>query len=168
MKAAIDVHYENDKSIAACVIFKKWEDSGAFALKRIILPPSKDYCPGKFYLRELPCILELLKHIEFPLDTIIVDGYVHLKKGKGLGAYLFEFLPYRCCIIGVAKNPLKIADKFIPILRGGSKKPLFISSMGCSLKYASKSICAMYGTFRIPRLLKIADQLARGLINIQQ
>ncbi len=166
MMAAVDVHYEIDKSIAACIAFKEWGDSSPYKSKRITLSPSKDYCPGRFYKRELPCILAVLESIDHTFDIIIIDGYVHLKKdyGKGLGAYLFESLPYTSCIIGVAKNPLKIADNFVQINRGKSKRPLFISSIGCPVQYAAESIISMHGGNRIPTLLKLADKLARSQI----
>ncbi|MCX8110195.1 MAG: endonuclease V [Syntrophorhabdaceae bacterium] len=166
MKAVIDVHYSKDRSIAACVVFKQWQDSIPFDFKRIILPPAEDYYPGQFYRRELPCLLSVLEKTGYLLETIIIDGYVHLKKGKGLGMYLFESLPYVSNIIGVAKNPLKIAHQFTPIMRGKSRRPLFISSIGCSIEYAVNSIVSMHGDFRIPTLLKIADALTRGEAHI--
>lgn len=165
MKAAIDVHYETDRSIAACVIFKEWQDSIPCDFKRIVLPRAREYYPGRFYIRELPCILAVVERTEYPLDTIIIDGYVHLKKGKGLGMYLFESLTYRPSVIGVAKSPLKIADHFMPITRGKSRRPLFISSIGCPVEYAASSIASMHGDFRVPTILKLADNLARGVFD---
>lgn len=166
MKAAIDVYYERDKSIAGCVVFKDWQDSCPIETKRIVLPSAKEYRPGEFYVRELPCILSILKSIDYVFDTIIIDGFVHLKKGKGLGTHLFESLPYPSSVIGVAKNPLKIADKYITIMRGKSKRPLFVSSIGCSLEYAAKSIVSMHGHHRIPTLLKLADTITRMQKNV--
>ncbi|MCX7966460.1 MAG: endonuclease V [Syntrophorhabdaceae bacterium] len=164
MKAAIDVYYEEDRSIGVCIIFNDWKDSTPYDVKRVVLPPARDYFPGKFYRRELPCILSLLETIDYPFEIIIIDGYVHLKRGKGLGTYLFESLPYPSSIIGVAKNPLKIADKFMAIKRGNSNRPLFISSIGCSLEYAAESIISMHGKYRIPTLLKMADSLTRTML----
>lgn len=166
MKVAVDVHYEKDKSIAACVIFEEWDDSNPVETKRIVLPSAREYRPGKFYIRELPCILSVLESTHYFFETIIIDGYVHLKKGKGLGTHLFESLPYPSSVIGVAKNPLRIADRFLAIIRGKSKRPLFVSSIGCSLEYAAKSIARMHGDNRMPTLIKMADTIARMPCNV--
>jgi hypothetical protein len=82
--------------------------------------------------------------------------------GKGLGIHLFESLSYAPVVIGVAKNPLKIAERFVPIHRGRSRKPLFVSAAGCPVQEAARSILSMHGPYRIPTLLKQADHHARA------
>ena len=79
----------------------------------------------------------------------------------GLGAHLQTSLPYATAVIGVAKNPLAVADRFVAITRGRSVKPLFVSAIGCGLTEATAAIAAMHGPFRIPTLLRKADRLAR-------
>jgi deoxyribonuclease V len=64
-------------------------------------------------------------------------------------------------VIGVAKNPLKIAGRFVPVFRGRSRKPLFVSAIGHPVEKASLQIESMHGVYRIPTLLKLADQYAR-------
>jgi deoxyribonuclease V len=164
MKAALDVHYESSRSIAACVIFNNWIDSEPTGLVRAVVPSASQYRAGMFYERELPCLISVLKQTDIVFDSIIIDGYVHLKAdmGKGLGAYLFESIPYSPAVIGVAKNPFKLADNFVTILRGRSRKPLFISAIGCSIEHAVQSILGMYGPYRIPTLLKLTDHLSRA------
>jgi deoxyinosine 3'endonuclease (endonuclease V) len=97
------------------------------------------------------------------LETVVIDGYVHLKPevGRGLGAHLAEALPYRAAIIGVGKSQLPIADRYVEVHRGRSRKPLFVSAAGCSLAHAAASIESMHGSFRIPTLLKLADAESR-------
>jgi deoxyribonuclease V len=65
-------------------------------------------------------------------------------------------------VIGVIKSPLRIADRFVPVPRGRSRMPLYVSAVGCSLKRAARSLGPMHGPHRIPTLLEIADRLARG------
>ena len=65
-------------------------------------------------------------------------------------------------VIGVAKSPLRIADRFVPVLRGRSRKPLYVSAVGCSLERTARAVASMHGPHRIPTLLKTADRLARG------
>ena len=164
MKAVLDVHYTSDRTIAACVIFNTWQDSAPLSVSRAIMSAAGGYRAGRFYKRELPSLMTALKQTGQEFETIVIDGYVHLRpdKGKGLGAHLYESLPYSTVVIGVAKNPLKISDRFVPVIRGRSKKPLYVSAMGCPLDHAAQSISAMHGPYRIPTLLKIADQFSRS------
>jgi deoxyribonuclease V len=109
--------------------------------------------------------MSLLGRSDHEFEAIIIDGYVHLRAdaGKGLGVHLFESLSYLTVVIGVAKNPLKVADHFVLINRGRSRKPLFVSAIGCSVDQAARSILSMYGPYRIPTLLKLADHHARAV-----
>jgi deoxyribonuclease V len=164
MKAALDVHYEKDRAVAACVIFQHWLDSEPVKVLRIVLPAAREYHAGRFYERELPALLVVLQQADQEFETIIIDGFVHLQVGKGLGAHLYEALQYQSAVIGVAKKELKIADRYIPVLRRRSRKPLYVSAIGCSLEEAARSIQRMHGPHRIPTLLKLADRHARGLV----
>ena len=65
-------------------------------------------------------------------------------------------------VIGVAKNPLAIADRFVPVLRGRSRKPLLVSSINIPVQRAAALIAGMHGDHRLPLLIKTADQAARG------
>jgi deoxyribonuclease V len=69
----------------------------------------EEYTSGEFYKRELPCILSLLGKNHFDnIEAIIVDGFVYLddQNKLGLGGHLYERLPYKVPVIGVAKNKL--------------------------------------------------------------
>lgn len=163
MKASLDVYYEGENSIAACVVFDNWLDSKPIEIFRVVGPSASHYRAGRFYERELPCLLAVLERVDREFETIIIDGFVHLRAevGKGLGEHLFEWLSYSPEVVGVAKNPLKVADQFVPIMRGRSTRPLFVSAIGCSVERAARSIVSMHGPYRIPTLLKLADQYAR-------
>jgi deoxyribonuclease V len=124
----------------------------------------EDYESGSFYKRELPCIVELLKKIDRnSINIIIIDGYVYLNNDlkPGLGYYLYEYLNENIPIIGVAKKTFHNNLNVIPLLRGKSNTPLYITSAGIDLSEAAESIKKMYGEFRIPTLLKLTDQLTR-------
>ena len=162
MKAALDVHYEEDRAAAACVVFESWSDSEPAALLREVMPAAAAYRPGRFFERELPCLLAVLDKAAVTFDTILIDGYVHLGTGdgKGLGARLFEALPYPAVVIGVAKSPLAIAGPCVPILRGRSRKPLFVSAIGCTVQRAARLVSSMHGPHRIPTMQRLADRHA--------
>ena len=164
MKAVLDVHYRSDRSVAACVAFRGWQDGEPTRIVRVAVPSVEDYRAGAFYERELPCLLTVLEEAGLKFDTIIIDGYVHLRPevGKGLGSHLAQALPYSPVVIGVAKSPLHIADRFTAIVRGRSAKPLFVSALGCPLDVAGRRIRGMHGPHRVPTMLRLADQCARG------
>jgi deoxyribonuclease V len=163
VKAALDVHYGPSGATAACVVFASWKDRSPVEVYRTFIAEAAGYRPGRFYERELPCLRAVLRVAGREFESIVIDGYVHLKPGvgKGLGQHLREALPYKAEVIGVAKNPLKVADRFVPVIRGRSTKPLFISAAGVSLADAQKAVLSMPGPYRIPTLLKLADQYAR-------
>lgn len=164
MKAILDVHYEPHRAISACVVFQNWRDHAPARLLRTETPAASGYRAGRFYERELPSLLAVLEIVREPLEAILIDGFVHLKgkPGKGLGAHLFDALASKATIIGVAKNPLITAHRFLAVRRGRSEKPLYVSAIGCSLSEAAHIVVSMHGPHRIPTLIKIADRHARG------
>jgi deoxyribonuclease V len=162
MKAALDVFYSGGQSHAACVVFEAWFDAAATETFRTEVFDVRPYRPGRFFERELEPLLAVLELSGERFGHIVIDGYVHLKEGaKGLGAHLQSALSYPAVVIGVAKSPLAIADRFVPVHRGRSSKPLFISATGCSVDEAASAIAAMHGPYRIPTLLRLADRIAR-------
>jgi len=164
MIACLDVAYHGLEANAAAVLFHSWDDSVG---KREIVTSvvsAADYLPGQFYRRELPCLLALLALIEEPLETLIVDGYVWLGKDTrpGLGAHLYEALGRKTAVIGVAKSRFAGADGAVPVLRGGSNRPLQVTAAGLDVRVAARYVETMHGKHRIPTLLKRADLLSRS------
>jgi deoxyribonuclease V len=160
--ACFDVDYKADKAHIGGVLIRKWTDAAPFREYGKVIDDIADYVPGQFYKRELPCIIQLLDEIVEPIDLIVVDGYVWLTDDKkGLGAYLYEALNQKIPVIGVAKNWFK-DNTAIQVLRGESKKPLFVTAAGFDAKIAAKKIEQMDGEFRNPTILKQVDQLCRA------
>ena len=118
------------------------------------------YVPGEFFRRELPCLLALISKIKDPLDAIIIDGYVRLSDRPGLGQHLFEHLLEKVPVIGVAKTRFHDAEA-VEVIRGISKSPLYVSTIGTDADQAAEQIKKMHGPHRIPTLLKRVDQLGR-------
>ena len=164
MNIILDVHYNGNHAVVAGVQFQDWSGSRPHSAAAAAIATPADYIPGQFYKRELPCLLAFLRKKETPFKTILIDGYVHLQPplDKGLGAHLADELPYPAAILGVAKNAFKLARQFVPVYRGRSKKPLFVSSLGLPMQAAARRVEQMDGKFRIPTLIKLADQLSRG------
>ena len=162
MKLAIDTHYAGEQAITAGIGFEKWEsdvDCGKFLTKTRI---ASQYVPGEFCKRELPGILSLLKDVPWRPDIIIIDGYVTLGENRiGLGGHLFNVMDGKIPVVGVAKKVFTGNSTALPLLRGSSRKPLFITAMGIEVADAKTHIASMAGGNRIPTILKAVDSLAR-------
>ena len=63
-------------------------------------------------------------------------------------------------VIGVAKAAFERGNA-MPVLRGDSGRPLFVTAAGMNGHEAAELIRGMHGPHRVPTLLKRADQLAR-------
>lgn len=163
MMLAVDVSYRQDAAIVAGVLFSDW--TAAEPLNDLVIPcmVPENYIPGHFYRRELPCIAALLEHILEKITCILIDGFVHLGRTEapGLGIYLYEMLEEKVAVIGVAKTPFKDTPEHCALLRGASKKPLYITSAGMNPAQAKFLIKSMHGRYRIPTLLKYADRLSK-------
>ena len=165
MLVALDVDYRADGSaIAAGVLFADWS-SGAG--ERIVIRPGADvrpYRPGRFFERELPCLLAVLDDVTEPLEAIIIDGYAVLgaERRDGLGAHLFRALGARVPVIGVAKTRFAATPPAAGILRGDSRRPLYVTGIGIDEDTARANILAMHGTHRIPTMLAAANRACRG------
>jgi deoxyribonuclease V len=104
-----------------------------------------------------------LKSLPVTPDIIIVDGYVWLDDDgrPGLGAKLYQALDRKTTIVGIAKTRFSSAPG-VEVLRGKSTRPLYVTAAGLSEQMAADYLCEMHGKYRIPTILKRADQLARG------
>jgi deoxyribonuclease V len=171
MLVCVDVDYRDDATVAGCVLFRSWADDSPTEQLLAFEGQAKPYLPGQFYLRELPPIVAVLGQVKVQLEAIIVDGYVWLDQGRtGLGAHLYSQLENKVPVIGVAKNPWQghvyHADKnerrAIEVSRGGSKRPLYVTSVGTDVQLAARNVAAMHGSFRIPTLLSAVNTLVRS------
>jgi deoxyribonuclease V len=154
------------------VVFAAWTDDAAVETLTVVRPIPAEYEPGELYRRELPPILEVLACVGPALDAIVVDGYVWLAgRGPGLGAHLHRELAERVAVVGVAKSAWKRpaspgardrAHRVVPVVRGRSARPLFVTAAGMDVQVAAARVKHMHGAHRLPTLLKAVDALARG------
>ena len=165
MILAFDTYYFDDNAKTVAVQFEHWTDAEPIQVFSETLTDIEPYESGSFYKRELPCILSLLKQIDLDaITTIVIDGFVVLDDhgALGLGGYLYEALDQKIPVIGVAKNNFAKIDQLkVPVLRGDSLKPLYITSKGMDLQQAAAYILQMHGDYRFPTLLKEVDRLGR-------
>jgi deoxyribonuclease V len=163
MILAVDTHYSSEGSATAGVLFDDWEAALPLATFISKLPTVADYVPGKFYQRELPCILDLLCVADVKPGLIVIDGYVFLDgvAQSGLGKHLFDALGGKVPVVGVAKTSFAGISPDYGVLRGDSIKPLYVTAVGVPLAEAKANVARMHGKHRTPTLLKTVDQLCR-------
>lgn len=167
MIAFLDVYYGDAGARSACVLAANWQSQTAESTHFVDIESVEPYESGQFYRRELPCLLSVLASLPTLPDVIVIDGYVWLPdgRGKGLGAHLYEALESKVPVVGVAKTEFVGAQSspmVVPIRRGDSSKPLFVTALGVAVEAAASLVQQMAGPHRIPNLIKIADQLSRS------
>jgi deoxyribonuclease V len=161
--AFTDVHYSQDSARAACVLAHAWTDEAPRGSVSVRVAPIAPYEPGAFFKRELPCLLAVLEASP-KVSHVVIDGYVWLdtKDTPGLGAHLHAALGGSIPVIGIAKTAYRGSEMATRVLRPGSAKPLFVTSIGIERELAVESVKRLHGEHRIPTLLRLVDQLSRS------
>ncbi|MEM1215556.1 MAG: endonuclease V [Bacteroidota bacterium] len=163
---AFDAYYTDEVVRTAVIGFDTWTSSDVVLEQVKFSAPAGAYVSGQFYQRELPGLLALISQL--PLhqgDILLIDGYVYLNnEGRnGLGGYLHEALDGRFPVVGIAKKHFKtLTDNVLPVYRGKSQKPLYVTARGVDLATVAVGLSHMVGPYRIPSLLKRVDQLSRA------
>jgi deoxyribonuclease V len=65
-------------------------------------------------------------------------------------------------VIGVAKSRFRTATHAVPVVRGSSVRPLFVTAAGIPSAAAADLVRRMTGRYRLPDALRRADTLARA------
>jgi deoxyribonuclease V len=166
MILALDVAYTDDtQGYAVALAFTDWAAAVPAATYTATITPIAAYEPGAFYKRELPCLLAVLAQIDLgEVSCMVVDGYVTLgaEQRPGLGQHLHTALGGRASIVGVAKTRFAgVAPQVVPVLRGQSQNPLYVTSVGLPVGEAARLVAGMHGEYRFPTLLKLLDELTK-------
>jgi deoxyribonuclease V len=164
VSAAVDVRYLDSGGARAALVLA---EDATFATIRhsatAIVHGVAPYQSGEFYRRELPGLHAVLGDVDVvkDIELLVVDGYVDLDPSHrpGLGAYAHR--EFNIPVIGVAKTSFLTATHAVPVLRGRSARPLFVTSAGIGLTEAAELVQAMSGEHRIPDALQLVDRLAR-------
>ena len=160
LAAAVDVHYPASGGARAAAVLAAEASFSLVGDERVVaVGDVLPYQPGAFYLRELPALLALLAGRD-ELGLVVVDGYADLDSNgrPGLGARLHAELGMP--VIGVAKSAYRTATHAIPVLRGTSSRPLFVTAAGLPTDDAAELVRHMAGSYRVPDALRRADALA--------
>ena len=158
---AADVHYLASGGARAAAVVAADAAFSCLAADRIALvPDAEPYQPGRFYLRELPPLRAVLDGLD-QMTLLIIDGYADLDPDgrPGLGARARD--EFGVPVIGVAKSAFRTATHAIPVLRGTSARPLYVTAAGMRRTDAADLVRQMAGRHRLPDALRRADSLAR-------
>jgi deoxyribonuclease V len=162
--ACLDAAYASTAAAVAGALIRSWEAESLsqMRVRRFDGSPG-NYEPGAFYKRELPLLLSIISDFDQAIEAIVIDGYVWLDANglPGLGGHLFSSLGRRIPVVGIAKTRYRNDTWSIPVLRGGSRRPLFITSAGTQAREAADCVRRMHGDYRIPTVLNIVDRAAR-------
>jgi deoxyribonuclease V len=160
--AAVDVHYlSTGGARAAAVLAADAAFAHVLVERTAVLPRVPPYRPGEFYRRELPPLRAVLDQVS-GLGLLVVDGYADLDPGgrPGLGARAHA--EFGIPVIGVAKSRFRTATHAVPVLRGSSARPLFVTAAGMPHADAADLVRRMAGRYRLPDALRRANTLARA------
>jgi deoxyribonuclease V len=165
--ACLDAAYTETAASAACALVPAWDTAQPGDVLTWRQGAAATYEPGAFYKRELPLLLAVLEQAPRRPAAVVVDGYVWLdgQKRPGLGAQLYEALARSIPVVGVAKTTFGNAAAWcIPVTRGNSRRPLFVSAAGIGAEEAAERIRTMHGQHRIPTVLRLVDRAARAAL----
>jgi len=159
--AAVDVHYlSSGGARAAAVVAGDAAFVDVLTERTAVVSGVLAYRPGEFFVRELPPLRAVLDGVR-GLRLLVIDGYADLDPAgrPGLGAHAHA--AFGIPVIGVAKSEFRTATHAMPVLRGNSVRPLFVTAAGMPRTDAADLVSQMAGRFRLPDALRRADTLAR-------
>lgn len=161
--AVVDVDYRDNGAVAACAIARTWADAVPLEEHVARISEVEAYRPGEFFKRELPCVVQVLSMARSEYRAILIDGYVDLDPhgAPGLGGHLHAHYDGRAAVIGVAKTAYRGGTFAARVLRGASRRPLFVTARGIPVQDAARLVEQMHGSHRLPTLIKRVDTLAR-------
>jgi len=100
MKLAITVHFDGTQARAAAVAFDAWDAPEATQTFVTQIAQVEKPARGEPDLRELHCVMQLLREHRLAPELILIDGFVHLDADEtpGLGHHLFQALGGPACL----------------------------------------------------------------------
>jgi deoxyribonuclease V len=121
------------------------------------VPPCR---PGEFHLRELPPMRAVPDDLS-GLGLLVAGGYADLDPARRPGLGARAHTEFSIPVTGVAKSRFRTASHAVPVVRGSSARPLFVTAAGMPAADAADLVRPMAGRCRLPGALRRADTLAR-------
>lgn len=163
MKLAITVHFDGTQARAAAVAFDAWDAPEATQTFVTQIAQVEKPARGEPDLRELHCVMQLLREHRLAPELIVIDGFVHLDADEtpGLGHHLFQALGGRTPVVGVAKTGRPGLPAQFEVMREAEARPLTVTSAGVDIGAAKVRVRSMHGRKRVPTLMKRVARLAK-------
>jgi deoxyribonuclease V len=164
MKLAIAIHFDDAQAQAAAVAFDAWDTPEPTKTYLSHIAHVEKPARGELDLRELPCVMQLLREHKLEPELILIDGFVHLDADEtpGLGQHLFHALGSLTPVIGVSKTGRPGLSAQFEVMREEETKPLIVTCAGVDIGAAKARLRAMHGRKRVPTLLKLVARLAKN------
>jgi len=164
MKLVVAVHFEGAQANAAAVAFDAWDAAEATKTYVSRITHVEPAVRGELDLRELPCVMQLLREHSLEPELILVDGFVHLDADEtpGIGQHLYHALGGRVPIVGVSKKRLPGLAAQFEVMREEEAQPLLVTCAGIDIGAAKARLRAMHGRKRLPTLMKLVARLAKN------
>lgn len=164
MKLVVAVHFDGAQAIAAAVAFDAWDAAEASKTYVSRIVHVEKAARGELDLRELPCVMQLLREHGLEPELVLLDGFVHLDADEtpGLGQHLYHALGGMVPIVGVSKRSLPGLSAQFEVMREEETQPLLVTCAGIDIGAAKARLRAMHGRKRVPTLMKLAARLAKN------
>jgi deoxyribonuclease V len=164
MKLVVAVHFEGAQANAAAAAFDAWDAAEATKVYVSRIAHVEKAVRGELDLRELPCVMQLLREHNLEPELIVIDGFVHLDadESPGLGQHLHQALGGRVPVVGVSKKSLPGLAMQFEVMREEETQPLFVTCAGIDIGAAKARLRAMHGRKRLPTLMKLVARLAKN------
>ncbi|MCV2419092.1 endonuclease V [Paucibacter sp. DJ2R-2] len=168
MKLIVAVHFEDaqaTRATAAAVAFEAWDAAEATRTYLSRIAHVEPAVRGTLDLRELPCVMQLLREHKLEPELILIDGFVHLDADEtpGLGQHIFHALGGSVPIVGVSKKRLPGLTAQFEVMREDEEtQPLLVTCAGIDIGAAKARLRTMHGRKRVPTLMKLVARLAKN------
>lgn len=164
MKLVLAVHLDGTQAQAAAVAFDAWDSPEPVKTFVTRIAQVEKPVRGELDLRELPCMLQLLREHALTPELVVIDGFVHLDAAEtpGLGQHLFHALGGTTPVIGVSKSARPGLPAQFEVMREEEARPLTVTCAGIDIGAAKVRVRSMHGRKRVPTLMKLVARLAKG------
>jgi deoxyribonuclease V len=164
MKLVVAVHFDGAQANAAAVAFDAWDAAEATQTCVSRITQVEKAPRGELDLRELPCVMQLLREHNLEPELILLDGFVHLDADEtpGLGQHLYQALGGKVPIVGASKKRLPGLPAQFEVMREDEAPPLLVTCAGIDIGAAKARLRAMHGSKRVPTLMKLVARLAKN------
>lgn len=132
MKLAVAVQFDGTQAVAAAAAFDAWDAAEATQTYVSRIAHVEKAVRGEPDLRELPCVMQLLREHSLEPELILTDGFVHLDAAEtpGLGQHLYQALGGRVPIVGVSRKSLPGLSAQFEVMREEEAQPLLVTCVG--------------------------------------